>query len=85
MGDLQSRPAAGGDSLIMYSTVRGQISAWDLRSNRIAWVLKNDPALGMAGELQARRVVCQGDDSWYSYFVGNDGSAKQRQVLALCT
>ena len=48
---------AGSQSMLVYSTARGHIHCWDLRSNRTAWTLRNDPSLGMASLLSRMNGV----------------------------
>jgi hypothetical protein len=36
----------GGESMIVYSTSKGQIHGWDLRCQREAWVMNNESSSG---------------------------------------
>lgn len=36
----------GSQNIITYATVHGLLIGWDLRSQKVAWKLKNDPKHG---------------------------------------
>ncbi|XP_041377701.1 phosphoinositide 3-kinase regulatory subunit 4-like [Gigantopelta aegis] len=49
---------AGSQSVLTYATVNGYLMGWDLRSNSMAWQLKNDARTGLITSFAVHHTQC---------------------------